>query len=143
MGAGLRLRHWSLRTKLVLLLVLASLLPLCVVTWISLHNARQSQLTSSADLLAARADDLVGRIDTFNIGYQRAVNRMARIPSALALLQARGAEAARIEPTLRGQLQVWPGTDAGIRGVAVLDTEGTVVTGTEERIRGMNLAYRS
>jgi PAS domain S-box-containing protein len=142
MPGWLRFVDWPLRAKLVLLLAAASLIPLGIVTWISLGNARQSQLTNSANLLAARADDLVGRIDTFNRGYQRAVNRMALIPSALALLQAKGAEAARIELTLRSQLQVWPATDSGIRGVAVLDASGNVVTGTEERLRGKNLAYR-
>jgi signal transduction histidine kinase/ActR/RegA family two-component response regulator len=127
---------------MVVLVVVASLLPLAIATAISLGNARQVQLTSSADLLAARADELVGRIDTFNQGYQHAVARMARIPSALSLLQARGAEAARIEATLRGQLQVWPATDAGIRGVAILDAQGTVVTGTEAGLVGKNLAHR-
>ncbi|HXC58624.1 MAG TPA: ATP-binding protein [Steroidobacteraceae bacterium] len=143
MRAWIRFVDWPLRTKLVVLLVIASLLPLGVVTWISLRNARQVQLTSSSDLLAARADELVGRIDTFNRGYQRAVNRMALIPSALALLQATPSEAARIAPTLRAQLQVWPVTDPGIRGVAVLDASGKVIVGTEERLFGVSLAYRS
>jgi len=142
MGVGIRFTHWSLRTKLVVLVVVASLLPLGIVTSISLGNARTAQLNSSAGVLAARADELVGRIDTFNLGYQRAVDRMARIPSALSLLQATGAAATRIELTLRGQLQVWPATDPGIRGVAVLDARGNVVTATEQALAGKNLAYR-
>jgi len=143
MRAWLRFVDWPLRTKLVVLVVVASLLPLAIVTAISLRDARRAQMTSSADLLAARADELVERIDTFNRGYERAVNRMALIPSALTLLQAAPAEAARIAPTLRAQLQVWPATDPGIRGVAVLDATGKVIVGTEEGLLGADLSYRS
>src|SRR5690606_20704372 len=105
-------------------------------------NARQEQLQTTEAVLAAHSDTLAGRIDTLNSGYLNSVSRMALIPSALTLLQSSPAEARSIRRTLNDQLWVWPQTDPGIRGVAVLDATGTVVVGTEPALRGVNLGYR-
>jgi len=143
MPASLRFRDWPMRAKMTVLLVSASLLPLGVATWISIRNAHADQLASTAAVLAARADELTGRIDTFNRGYQRAVSRMALVPDLLELMQIPAAEAARRRAGATPVLRVWPTTDPGIRGVAVLDADGTVVMGTEAGLIGKNLAYRS
>jgi signal transduction histidine kinase/CheY-like chemotaxis protein len=138
-----RFRDWRLRTKMAVLLVLASLLPLGAATWISIRNAEEQQLEDTAGLLAARGDQLVGRIDTFNLGYQRAVNRLALVTDLLELLQARPAAAQRLVPDVQGVLRVWPASDPAIRGVAVLDQSGTVLAGTESALVGRSLAGRS
>ncbi len=74
--------------------------------------------------------------------YQAAVQRLASVLGALRMLQAPPAEAAARRDELRGQLGVWPTSDPRLRGVAVLDSTGTVVVATESALTGVNLAYR-
>ena len=79
MAAWYRFTDWPLRAKMTALLLSASLLPLLIATWISVSNARTDEYATTAALLAARAEVLTGKIDTFNTGHQRSVNRMARV----------------------------------------------------------------
>ena len=137
-----RVMDWPLRAKMATLFVVASLLPLGVATWINIEEARERLLANTAAVLAARGDELVGRLDTFNVGYQRAVSRVAHLPDVVESFQARAAQIERLKPGLRTLLNVWPASDASIRGVALLDPSGTVRSATEDRLIGVNLAYR-
>ena len=138
-----RFRDWRLRTKMAVLLVMASLMPLGVATWISISNAREQLLVQTEGLLAARSDQLVGRIDTFNAGYQRAVNRLALVPDVLRLMQAAPTAMDSLKPAVQANLRGWPATDPGVRGVAILDASGTVVVATEAALVGRNMSSRS
>src|SRR6188768_3036792 len=120
MPAALRFRDWPMRVKMTVLLVVASLLPLGVATWISIRNANADQKASAAAVLAARADELTGRIDTFNRGYQRAVSRMALVPDMMDLLLAAPAEAQKRKAGANAILSAWPTTDPAVRGVEVV-----------------------
>src|SRR5262245_29356450 len=127
MPAWLGYRDWSLRGKIVALLVAASLLPLVIATWISVHNASAVLRQSTGDLLQARAQMLARRIDAVNEGYLRIADLLARsAPAALSQTQGKSAEAVRIRALVRSQLQFWKDVDPGIRGVALLDATGTV-----------------
>ncbi len=137
-----RFKDWPLRLKMAMLLVLASLVPLGVATWISINESRQQLLADTSAVLAARGDQLVGGIDNFIRGYQAAVQRLAKVPGALRMLQASPAAAAVSKAELRAQLGVWPTSDPRLRGVAVLDATGTVMVATESALTGVNLAYR-
>jgi signal transduction histidine kinase/CheY-like chemotaxis protein len=137
-----RFSDWPLRLKMALLLVVASLLPLGVATWISISEAREQLRVGTGAVLSARGDQLVGGIDTLIRGYQGAVQRLARVPGALQMLQSGPVEARPLRDQLQGQLGVWPASDAQLRGVAVLDVTGTVVVATETALTGVNLAYR-
>jgi len=140
---ALRFRDWPMRAKMTVLLVAASLLPLGVATWTSIQNARNDQRASSAALLAARAEELTGRIDTFNRGYQRAARRVALVPDLLDLLADKRILDERARAGVNGVLAAWPASDPAVRGVAVLDATGTVVVGTEPGLVGRSMAYRS
>jgi signal transduction histidine kinase/ActR/RegA family two-component response regulator/methyl-accepting chemotaxis protein len=138
-----RFRDWRLRTKMAVLLVMASLLPLGVATWISINNARAQVLEDAEQLMAARAEQLVERIDTFNAGYQTSVTRMAMIPDVRDLLLAPAPAAARMRPALQALLSSWPSTDPVLRGAALLDATGTVAVATEPALLGRSMAVRS
>jgi PAS domain S-box-containing protein len=138
-----RFMDWPLRAKMAALLVVASLLPLSIATWINIDEARSRLLANTEAVLAARGDQLVGRLDTFNSGYQRAVSRVAHLPDVMEYVRARPADFDRLKPRIRALLSVWPASDANIRGVALLDASGRVTIGTEDRLIGVNLAYRS
>ncbi len=143
MAMLLRFTDWPLRFKLALLLVVASLIPLGIATWISISEAREQLRRDASALLSARAEQLVDRIDTFIQGYQGAVQRLARVPGALQLLQTESSDASPLKAVLQGQLAVWPASDPLLRGVAILDTSGAVVVATETALVGVNLSYRS
>ncbi|MEO8314636.1 MAG: ATP-binding protein [Pseudomonadota bacterium] len=138
-----RFRDWSLRLKMAMLVVLASLLPLGIATGITIQNAHKQLVAENARLLAARSEQLAGNIDTFVGDTQRVVARIARVPPALNVLQAKPADAERIRKEVGVLLNVWPATDSSIRGVAVIDLAGVVVAGTDAALLGHNMAYRS
>lgn len=137
-----RFTDWPLRLKMAMLVVLASLVPLGIATWISINNAHEQLIADRNSLLAARSEQLVGSIESLISDNQRAVARVARVPAVLALLQATAQEAARSANTVGALLKVWPETDSSIRGVAVIDNSGRVLAGTEDRLVGLDMAYR-
>jgi C4-dicarboxylate-specific signal transduction histidine kinase len=142
MRAWHRFVDWPLRAKMAALFVVASLLPLAVATWINIGEARERLLANTAAVLAARGDQLVGRLDTFNRGYQRAVDRVAHLPDVVAFFGAEPAQSQRLKPALSDLLNGWPTSDANIRRVALLDTSGVIQVVTDNRRIGTNLSYR-
>ena len=108
----------SVRTKLAVLLVAASLLPLGLLAWHDSRAARQQFVDATEKLLAARADELARRVDGFNDNFRRSAQRLARMPAVVAASadlrdDARAAAAA--------VLVAWCAGDSDIRGAAVLD----------------------
>jgi PAS domain S-box-containing protein len=137
-----RFTDWPLRAKMAVLFVVVSLLPLGVATWINIEEARERLVANTAALLAARGDQLIGRLDTFNFGYQRTVSRVARLPDVVEFFQAGPADADRLKPRLSALLNGWPATDANIRGVALLDLSGVMKFATDDTHIGADLSYR-
>src|SRR6185295_17228263 len=108
MSAWSRFRDWSLRSKIVALLVAASLLPLGVATWITVRDGSAERHQNSSQLLQARAQMLARRIDAFNEGYVRIASLLARsAPAALSQSQGNSPEALRIRALVRSQLHFW------------------------------------
>jgi signal transduction histidine kinase/ActR/RegA family two-component response regulator len=141
MSAWFRFLDWPLRAKFVALLVAASLVPLGIATWISVGNARDDLYRNSEQLLLARAEMLVRRIDSSNNGYSRIANLLAlNSPTALSQSQGTTAEADRVRSIVHSQLQFWTQIDPSIRGVSLLDASGKVVIGSEPALEGRNLA---
>jgi PAS domain S-box-containing protein len=138
-----RFRDWPLRAKIAALLVVVSLLPLSVSALLDIRRARRRVLSTTNELLAARADQLVGELDTFNRGYQRSVERVSRVPRMVDFALASPQEVDRQRSAIRQILEVWPASDPSIRGLGILDASGTVMVATEEPLVGMNLSHRS
>jgi signal transduction histidine kinase/ActR/RegA family two-component response regulator len=135
-------RDWPLRLKMAMLVLLASLLPLGICTWMSIHNARERLVAEAGSLLAARGEQLAGNIDTFINDNQRILTRVARVPAALVMLQAKPAEREAARRNVSALLNVWPATDSSIRGVAIIDLSGIVLAATEAPLVGLNLGHR-
>ena len=133
---------WPLRTKMAVLLLVASLLPMLAVNWLSMRQIGSLRQQDSAELLGARGDEVVGRIDTFVAGYQSGVARMAASPNVARILQAPAADREALIPQIRSLLDAWPQSDSSLRGVAVLDAQGVVVAATEPALEGKDLSYR-
>lgn len=142
MRSLIRFMNWPLRAKLAALFVVASLLPFGVATWINIGEARKRMTANTADLLAARADQLVQRLDTFHYGYQRSAGRIAHLPDIVQFSQARPEEFDQLRSNIRAVLGVWLDSDPRIRSVAILDASGRVKFSTEGPLIGVDLSYR-
>jgi signal transduction histidine kinase/CheY-like chemotaxis protein len=142
MPLRVRFADWPLRTKMAVLLLVASLLPMLAVNWLSMRQISSLRQQDSAQLLGARGDEVVGRIDTFVAGYQSGVARMAASPNVARILQAPAADRESLKPQIRSLLDAWPQSDSNLRGVAVLDAQGVVVAATEPALEGKDLTYR-
>ena len=126
---------------MAVLLVLVSLIPLAVAAIIDIQQARDHSLVSEGALLAARGDQLVGRIDAFNRGYLYSVDRLARLPSVVAFCQEPGTPAEPLESRVQATLEVWPASAPEVRGAAIVDLSGVVRIGTEAALKGKSLAF--
>ena len=137
-----RFADWPLRAKMAALLVAASLLPLAVWAIVDLQQDRDRLLEGMKNLLQARGDQIVRELDGFHRGYQRSVERIARYPDSSAYCTGTPEQRAQREGALLGLLSVFPASDSGIRGAALLDGAGQVVVATETALIGTDLSNR-
>lgn len=138
----LRFADWPLRTKMAVLLLIASLLPMLAVNWLGMQQFRSRLQRDSGELLKARGDEVVGRIDTLVSDYQRNVARMASSPNVARILEAPASQRDSLRASAHSFLEAWPKSDPNLRGVAVLDARGVVVAATEPALEGKDLSYR-
>lgn len=134
--------NWPLRAKMVLLLVVASLVPLVVAAWNDIQDSRKRLVENTASLLAARADHVVAQLDTFHRGYQRSVRRIASLPHSSEFFRVGPDKIDRVKPVLKIILDTFPSSDSNIRGTAILDLSGIVKIATEEQLVGKDLSFR-
>jgi signal transduction histidine kinase/ActR/RegA family two-component response regulator/HAMP domain-containing protein len=134
---------WPLRAKLATLLLVASMLPLAVAAVLDIRESRARMVEAAQALLTARGDQLAGQLDTFHRGYQRSVERFARL-DAVAEAAREGLEHADPDdPALHALLVLLPNSDANVRGTALIDRKGRVRLASEAAMVGVDLSYRS
>jgi PAS domain S-box-containing protein len=138
----LRFRDWPLRAKMAALLVAASLLPLALQTYIDLRQTQERLLAGMKNLLEARGDQVVHELDAFHVGYQRAVERIARFPSSVAFCLAAEKDRAAMQADVLGMLAAHPSSDPGIRATALMDASGRVIVATQPEVVGLKLGDR-
>jgi signal transduction histidine kinase len=138
----IRFRDWSVRQKLVALLVAASLVPLGVSAVLDLRAARTRLRANAADLLAAHADQLRSQLDTFHATYLLTATKLARLPALAAFDHAAGAELASAVASVRAIFVVYVTTDPDVKAIGFVDRTGTVIAATEPRMEGTVIADR-
>jgi len=143
LGRLFRLGDWSLRTKVAVLVVVASVVPLGVSAFVDIREARRRLVDQASALLAARGDQLVGELDAFHLEYRRSAGRVARLREVVRFCETLTNPAAPSDPALRDLLEAWPANDADIRGVTILDRSGIVRVATEDAMIGHDLSYRA
>ncbi len=141
--ALLRFRDWPLRLKMAALLLVASVLPLAVVSLIEYASERDLILKSATALLAARGDQVAGELDAFHRAYQRSANRLALLPDVVRYSLASPGERQRLAPAVQDTLAGWQESDPNLRGIGILDSKGVIVLGTEKPLIGRNLGFHS
>jgi len=132
----------SVSRKLWGLLIVASTLPLIAATVVQVRTQRADGAASATALLRARADEVAGKIDAFNVALQDAAERTAAAPSIRAFVVADAAQRERARADVDGYLAHFVTVDARLRGVGVTDREGVVVAATEAPLVGRSYAFR-
>ena len=140
MKSLINFQHWPLRLKIVLLLFVSSVLPLAIFGGIAVHDSREDVLENTSALLTARGDEVKSKLDAFHELYRGGSERFANIPEVMRYAQSPTGLREKSAPAVRAILDLWKKNDASIRGVAILDSTGTVVLGTEQSLIGRNLA---
>ena len=137
-----RFADWPLRAKMSALLVVAALLPLGIWAYIDLRHDQERLVSGMKDLLQARGDQIARELDGFHRGYSRAVEQIVRFPDSAPYCKDSPAHRAERHDALLGILSAYPASDAGIRGVALIDASGRIVIATEPGLTGVDLADR-
>lgn len=133
----LRLRDWSLRAKVSVLLAAVSLLPLAIVASLDIDRTRAEFQENTEALLKARADQLARELEMFDRSHVRAAAKLAELPDIRAYAASSG------ELELRSILAVEASVDPQVRGAAILDTSGIVAAASEPALEGLDLSIRS
>lgn len=139
----LHIMDWPLRLKMVALLIIVSVFPLAIGAFLEIQDARERQLTSATDLLAARADQLAGNLDSFHRNYQLTAYKLSRLPIVLKVCQTKTARLGELISAVHSVFDVLPASDPNVRGVAILDLSGRVKVATESQLINQDLSYLS
>ena len=124
MKISLHFLAWPLRVKLAALLLLTSLIPLTIPAVVDIRGARERLLPDATALMSTRGDQLSNRLDAFNRAYQISVESFARLPEGVGFCLAVDIGNEHLNPGVHAAMEVWPASDVGIRGVALLDQSG-------------------
>lgn len=133
--------NWPLKYKMAILLLAASLLPLVISTWIDINNTSELQKKNVVDLLSARADELVEKLDNFNRVYARAVVKFSRIPVIEKYCKNGFPESGELRKEVLETLIAQHENDENVRGFAILDLTGKVRLSTEQPMNGKDLSF--
>ncbi|HEX7261947.1 MAG TPA: hypothetical protein VF258_09040, partial [Luteolibacter sp.] len=122
------------------LLLVVSLLPLVLATWINIRETRQRMLADTEALLASNAERLTDHLDACQKGYLRSVNQLSNLPDVRRYCEAKEVERSNHSEDVRRIMEVWLASDANIRRVAMLDLNGKVILSTENKLVGADLS---
>lgn len=139
MSSFARFRDWSLRAKLLLLVVVASMLPLIAASVVEYLGATAIVETDAEGVLAGRAEQFSERIDHFNVEYLHAVELLARAPEVRALVASANAD----DPARAGAeafLRAFGEGDPSVHHLVALDAHGTIVASTGGGLMGLGPA---
>ncbi len=142
MSGWLRVSQWPLRFKIAILLVVASALPLALAAYLDLAQTRQRLTADAAELLAARGDQIASELDAFHSGYRRSAESLALLPALGDFLRAPAPRPEAETRALRALLKLYSASDDAVRGVGLIDLDGSVLLASEEPLIGKSLALR-
>ena len=131
--------YQRLSAKLLLLLLLSAAVPIGLAAMLTFISARNVVTEDAAQLLSARADQLVSELDGFHRSYLRSVRRLGGFrPLATFLTEAPGP--LRGDESVLSILQSYERTDAQIRSLTIFNAEGAVAltTDMDPRTRGLS-----
>jgi signal transduction histidine kinase/CheY-like chemotaxis protein len=139
---SLRFGDWSVRGKLLALLLVASALPAAIAAALTLAQGRSMAQTEAAALLGARADQLVAELDAYHRDHLNAVQRLTYLPGMRQFVVAPPESRAAAEGPLLAACAAITDNDPDVRTIVFLGTDGRVQLTTRADGRGSDLSYR-
>jgi signal transduction histidine kinase/DNA-binding response OmpR family regulator len=134
-----RFGRWSLRSKMLLLLLCVSTVPLMLATAVGLHQGRQRVRQQAVWLLEARADQLRSETDHFHRRNQALARNLAQlVEGALPDLVPAQTVLDRWRTAMEGLVR----SGQELRSALVTDTTGKVLVSTEMGGGAQDLAFR-
>jgi len=130
---------WTLSRKMVVLLLLASSVPVGLTAYLTYRQGRERVNASAASYLGGLADAAVQNLDAFNQRYIDILDNILVQPDVLAQCPARTEAATALEARLHTQNLA----DRAIFGTLLLDPTGTVIVSADPNFLGLNLADRA
>src|ERR1700694_1542615 len=134
--------RWGLHRALLAFLVVGLALPSLLVTWFGLQRERALVRSANVNLLAARVDEVGHTLEAMYGGYQSEASRSARDPAIVALCAGSPESRLRSQASIDERLDVFRGDAPAVRGLAVLDLNGTVIAATERPLLGKAFDHR-
>jgi signal transduction histidine kinase/CheY-like chemotaxis protein len=132
---------WTLRRKLIVLLIVASTLPVAVTSYLVYRRGRELLLEGATVEMLAVGDAATARLDAINEHYfamLHALTRLPRVQEACALINA-GEPAPEVVARSLAPLRE---SDEAIRAVVLLDARGVVGASTSAEYQGVDLSVR-
>ncbi len=130
---------WTLRRKLIVLLLCTSSLPLALTTYLVYRQGRERVTTTASSYLGTVADAAAHNLDTFNLRYQRQLVAMVAMPLVQAQCPDRSAQVGELE----AQLRTVKASDSALFGLSVADASGTIVASSEQIFVGIDITDRA
>ena len=132
-----------LRWKILALILMVSALPLAITSLIEFRESRRQILASSSALLSARAESVGAQLDEVHASLQRAVGRLSLLPEVKRFFNLAPAARSAESEGIGALLQAYQASDQRLRGVALIDVNGTVLAATEQPLLGNDYSFRS
>ena len=136
------LRDWPLRRKAAALFFVSAVFPSMFVAGLLLQRERTTLRTAKLDLLQARVDEVGHTLEAMHRDYQGNAARAARNREIVRFCTSTAGERTRLNLSLQERLEVIRGDHPAVRGLGVIDRNGTVVSSTIPVLIGMSLAFR-
>ena len=124
------------------LLVVASVLPLILLSALMLERERAATRAANVALLEARVDEVGHTLEAMYRGFRDTAARAARDPDVIAFCAASAEPRALFMPKLREHMGVFQGADQAIRGIGLADRSGTIIAATETGLIGLSISHR-
>jgi signal transduction histidine kinase/CheY-like chemotaxis protein len=137
----MKLGFWTLRRKLIVLLMLASTLPLAVNGYLIYARGRDLLEENARLRLATVADGVADQIDGLNERYFAVLGGLGRLPAIRAACDALAA-GRDPDPYATEVISAFAESDLGLRAIGLLDRTGTVRSSNIPAYVGVDLGLR-
>lgn len=127
---------------MVVLLLLASLLPLVLGAYLSIRETQARLFDDLSQLLQARADQVGRELEAFHASHVRSADRIARFPAVEAFCTADPSQRAAYQGEVRGLLGAYTGGDGPINGAAIVAPDGRIVVSSNTAVEGLDVSFR-
>jgi signal transduction histidine kinase/CheY-like chemotaxis protein len=132
-----------LRRKLLILLLVASGLPLAVAIAFMYMQTRANLRKDAVALLSARSEHLAAELEAFHVSYLAMAARLAAIPQVRRLFSGTAEDRTATDTNdLQEMLRMFLQTDRRLRGLALIDAKGIVTLSSDPLAAGIDVSGR-